>query len=660
MDYILPSPVPIRLALAVAGIGLGAAALAAAAVVFRRKLAFLKPTPAAVVWSLTAAFFLFFASASLGRHYGMATCALDLGYYANAVYHFGRGHFFQQSIIPGDRFLNHCSPLLALLGPLTYLFKNPAYLLPIQSLLLASGIPLVYAAARPAAGSRWPAAALAAAFALSPGLHGAALFDFHPRALAVPLVLGAFYFFGRAKVAAALACAVLAALAHEELALHAVVLVAVGGIAAGRRRAGLVAAAALAAYAVFAVAVYPALTYAPGLGPASNTFLTRHLAFARALGGGAAPPSLLAEKAGYLVASVAPVAAFLPAAGVYLLAVLTPLALPAATAVPPAFKIGCQYPLALVPFLFGAAAMGARRLVRSAPNGGRSFAVGAGSLAAVAVQLLLIGTLARPYYGPTLAAAFPCRHDKALAGAANRVPAGVPVYADDPFGAHLAHRRYCYFYGAAADAELPAPPEVMVLNRRVHALADLPAIMEKAEAWGLGLAECNADYAYFVRGPARRTGDELFGYWFGTIEEWECWAAGGRDIADPGAHDGRAKLVGRGLYIPRRGDYVYPPGEYGLIFFVRAAGEDSLCNAAIVVSVAAAEGPRRLKIYRRLKNVLLPGEYKRCPLRFASDVPFTLAASVDATAPFYFDRVLIATQDFTRENAARYSALRGP
>ena len=271
----------------------------------------------------------------------------------------------------------------------------------------------------------------------------------------------------------------------------------------------------------------------------------------------------------------------------------------------------------------------------------------------------MIGTLVRPYYEPTLGAAFPSQHEKALAGAANRVPAGVPVCADDPFVAHLAHRRYIYYYGAARKADLPATPEVMLLNRRVHAPADLPAILEDAAAWGLGLAECTADYAYFARGPSRYSYDELFRSWYGTIEEWECWSAGGRVVADTDAHDGRAKLIDRGLYIPRRNDYVYPPGKYCLSFLLRPADADNPCYAAISASVVSAEESERVSVYRREKNVLVPGEYKPCRLRFVSDVPFTLAAQINATSPFYFDAVSVTAGSFTRESCARCSAPRG-
>jgi len=407
MDYVIPEPVAVAVIVAMAAVAVAAAA-AAAAIVFRRKIEFLKPSPASVVWALAVGYFLFFSAAALGRHYAMATCGLDLGYYANAIYQFGRGRFFIQTLLPGERFINHCEPLLAVLASFTYVFKGPAYLLPLQALLIASGIPLVYAIARPAEGSRWPAAALAAGFALSPAFHGAALFDFHSRAFAVPLALGAYYFFDRKRFAAGVACAAAVALAHEELALHAVALAAYGGFAAGRPRAGFVAGAILAAYFVaFCSILYPALTYAPGAGPLGHWLLQRHFTYAECLASEAGITNVVTEKAGYLLALVAPVAAFLPAAGGFLITILTPLAIPAASSLPPAFKIGCQYPLSVAPFVFGAAAVGARRLVRSPLSRRRLFVVTAGSLAAVLVPLALIVALARSYYRPTLAAAFP-------------------------------------------------------------------------------------------------------------------------------------------------------------------------------------------------------------------------------------------------------------
>ena len=80
---------------------------------FRQKIRLKPPAPEAVVWALALGYFLTFSALTLARHYGMATYGLDLGYYGNAIYQFGRGRFFQQSLLPNEVFVNHCAPLLA-------------------------------------------------------------------------------------------------------------------------------------------------------------------------------------------------------------------------------------------------------------------------------------------------------------------------------------------------------------------------------------------------------------------------------------------------------------------------------------------------------------------------------------------------------------------
>ncbi len=647
MDYITPKPVSLGVLLAVAAVAFAVAAAAAAAFVFRRRLRFLKPSPGGVAWTLAGAYFLFFGAAALARHYAMATCGLDLGYYANAIYNFGRGNFFVQTLLPADGFINHCAPLLAALAPFTYVFRDPAYLLPLQTLLIAAGIPLVYAVARPAAGSRWPAAALAASFALSPALHGAALFDFHPRALAVPLALGAFYFFDRKRFGAGLACAAVMALAHEELALHAVALVAYGGFAAGRRRAGLVAAGVLAAYCVgLCCLLYPKLTYAPHAGPLGHWFLRRHLDYTACAAAGDGIAAVASEKAGYLGALVAPVAAFLPAAGGFLFAALTPLAVPAASSVAPAFKIGCQYPLAVAPFLFGAAAVGARRLVRPSPGAARAFLIAAGSAAAVVVQLLLIIAFAGSYYRPTFAAAFPTDHDKALAGALKRVPANVPACADDPLISHLAHREYAYFYPHCRDVDLPAKPEALLLNRCHYVPGDLPAILERAAAWNLTLQACDVDSAYFALGPRRQTDDELFRCWFGAVQEWQCRSPSAeRVVRDDGALDGRAILAQQELRHEGPHDYLYPPGRYCLTFRLRP--DKGFCRVVYSAHFTDPDDDSKFRFRRASKVLWSDCGYQPCRLRLKSPRPFRLKFNVRATAPFYFDAVSVDGKDFT-------------
>jgi uncharacterized membrane protein len=626
------------------------AAAYAASVALRHKLRLKAPSPEAVVWALTLAYFLIFSALTLARHYGMSTYGLDLGYYANAIYQFGQGRFFRQSLLPDEVFVNHCAPLLAAFAPFTYIFRDPAYLLPLQTLFLAGGIPLIYAIAKPASGSRWPAAALAASFALSPPLHGANFYDFHPRSLAVPLALGAFYFFRRKNLRAGLVCTGLLALAQDELAVHAVALALYGGVAAGRRRAGLVAAAVLAAYfGGVCCLLYPKLTYGVTGKPLHFLGYFENLAS----GGEGSPLSalVLAAKGGYVAALVLPVVAFLPTAGAALITVATPLAVPALTSIPTVFEIGWQYPLSILPFLYGAAAVGLHRIVRADAGRRRRLFITAASALAVALQIVLIIALTRRFYRDYISAAFPTAHEKALAGAVSRVPRDIPLSADDVFAAHLAHRRYIYLNYPAPDAWPPKEPEAMLLERRAHPPTELVEISIQAGKLGLTPVDFCADYAYFEKRENGHNFEQLFRTWYGTIEGWQCWVPGGkRFVADPRAHDGRAALVKNYLHHARQRGYVYPPGKYALAFLLRPAERSEFCHVVIAARVAPAEDPSSFKVYRRAKHVKATQDYRPYKLRFASETPFTLQLDVYAVSPLYLDAVSINSDDYTLEN----------
>lgn len=628
-----------------AAVGAACAAFAA----LRGKIRLKAPTPEAIVWGLTLAYFLAFSALTLARHYGMTTYGLDLGYYGNAIYQFGQGRFFEQSLLTNDIYLNHCAPLLAAFAPFTYVFRDPAYLLPIQALFIAAGIPLIYFIAKPERGSRWPAAALAASFALSPPLHGANLYDFHPRSLAVPFVLGAFYFFRRKNLAAGLACAALLALSQDELALHAVALALYGGLAAGRRRAGLVAAAVIAAYFVgVCCLLYPKLTYAASGAP---LYLKSYFAFFSS--GGAWPTfstQVLAAKGGYVGALVLPVAAFLPAAGAALLTIATPLAVPALTNTRTVFEIGWQYPLSILPFLYGAAAVALRRLVPVGPSRRRRLFVTAAATFAVALQIVLIIALAQRFYRDKIADAFPSDYEKALAGAASRVPRDIPLSADDVFAGRLAHRRHLFLYHPAPGFWPPIEPEAMLLERRVHPPLEFVVILHSAGKLNLTPVEINGDYAYFERRAGNHGAEyeRLFRTWYGSLEEWQCWVPGGEEfVADPRAHDGRAALAKNYLLCAAQPGYVYPPGKYRLAFLIRPADPGDFCYAVLTARVTNFDDPSSSKEYRKVKRLENAEDYRRSVIRFKRKKPFTLQLEVHSVSPLYLDAISVNSDDYT-------------
>jgi uncharacterized membrane protein len=344
--------------------GFGAVAVAAAlAAVLRRvrplaRLRF-KRDAAPFVAALAAAFFLALTVATIARHRAFATNGYDLGEYANFIYQFGRGHFFVQTILPSENFHPlSLTPLLALLAPATYVLGEPEYLLLLQAGALAAGVYLTFWAARAPGSSGWAAAALAASFALSPALHGAAFHAALPRTYALPLVVAAYGFFARGRFGPGVLCAALVALCREDLALHAVGLAVFGGFATGRRRAGVAVAAVFALYfIVLGSVLYPRWTQ-PGGRPYYAVF-----ADVKALAAGPAwlKVAFVAAKVGYLAVLCLPTAALWSRAGAALITWVTPLAVPLLAMRPGIFAVGSQYPAAVLPFVYGAAAFALRR-----------------------------------------------------------------------------------------------------------------------------------------------------------------------------------------------------------------------------------------------------------------------------------------------------------
>lgn len=605
-----------------------------------------RPGATAAVWTAAALYFLIFAAWSLGKHYAMATCGLDLGYYANVIYHFGKGNLFRQTVDPATAcYSQPCAPLLAALAPFTYVLRDPAYLLVIQSALLAAGVPMIYYLAGPAEGTRWPAAALALAFALSPFLHGANLYDFHPRAFAVPLTLAAFYFFSRGHFARGVVFTALLALAREELAAHAVILALWGGFATGKKKAGLVAAAALALYAFgFCLYLYPKLTYAKGVG--RPYFYHSFVLAPPAAEGEPLTPAHWREKFYYLAALIVPLAPLVGGGGTALATLATPAAVPLLTRTETVFQLGWQYPLSILPFVFGTAALGLRRLLGSGKRMARAAGY-AGAFGALAAQFMLVNSYGGRYYRKSLAAALPGDHEKALAGVVHRVPPGVPVCADDNLHPHLAQRDYAYLYYLITDKEVPVPPRYWVLDRHAHGQTEMGRVFERAEEWGLKVIAADKDHALFADEGKAVLQIKMFKTWFGSIEEWRCEVPGGGTVVrDPLAHDGRAVLATGTLRCGRGLGYVYPPGDYKFVFRLRAATPKKVKPVFITLKITSPHG-EQTTIFKYSK-VIPTEKYARIPVRWYAAEGFQLAFEIAAPAPFYFDAVWIESEDFLR------------
>ena len=134
-----------------------------------------------------------------------------------------------------------------------------------QALAFATGAIPVYLLGRRHLGSDWAAAGFGLAYLLHPATQWLVLDDFHPVALATPLLLWGFWFLDSDRLVAFGVVAVLACLTKEQIGLVVAVMGLWYALRPGRRRAGLAIAVAGTAVSLVAVAVVVP-HFAPGGG----------------------------------------------------------------------------------------------------------------------------------------------------------------------------------------------------------------------------------------------------------------------------------------------------------------------------------------------------------------------------------------------------------
>lgn len=156
-----------------------------------------------------------FIDLSWTLHEGMRTHKADLGQVAQAVWQSGQGRFVAMTDNGplSSRLTDHVEPILAIISPILWLWRDVKALLALQVLAATVGGWLLYRLAQehfrtllspqdqtyiwrlePLRSLTNPVAlAIVAAFLLSPQIQNALLTEFHAAPLAVPLILWAFY-----------------------------------------------------------------------------------------------------------------------------------------------------------------------------------------------------------------------------------------------------------------------------------------------------------------------------------------------------------------------------------------------------------------------------------------------------------------------------------
>ncbi|MBI4369418.1 MAG: DUF2079 domain-containing protein [Elusimicrobia bacterium] len=127
------------------------------------------------------------------RHKAFQSHTLELGILTNVSWNFLQGKGFYDPVMHVQNYLgDHWQPVLALMAPVFWFWRNAAALIVIQSLGLVAGGIMVYRLSQKILSQRSWAILVAAMYFLSAPMHAINRFDFHPEFLAVPLIVAGY------------------------------------------------------------------------------------------------------------------------------------------------------------------------------------------------------------------------------------------------------------------------------------------------------------------------------------------------------------------------------------------------------------------------------------------------------------------------------------
>jgi uncharacterized membrane protein len=411
-----------------------------------------------------AAYAVGFGSLSVLRYLAFATGRFDLGNMTQAVWATAHGHPLEVTSAHGKQFVRlgaHVDPILVAFAPLWRVWPSPAMLLVAQAVAVALGaLPLFWLGER-RLGSDVAALGFALAYLLSPPVEWMTLADFHPVALATPLLLASFWALDRDRLVVFAVFGTLAAATKEHVGL---VLAAIGiWYAISRRRpvAGAVVAGIGVAWTVAALTLV-----LPHFSPTGEpTFYGRYETVGGSFGGIARtaltdPARIVASASDrrgleYLGELLGPLAALPALAPLAALAALPELALNLLSSVSTQTSIRYHYSAAALAVLFAASVLGTARLAGGRP---RRAEVAAGVVTALSLAAgYALGPL--PVWrgfpggdGLAWSAVDISEHDRVAQRAVSVIPPSTVVSTSDSLGAHLSARRRILSFPQVADA----------------------------------------------------------------------------------------------------------------------------------------------------------------------------------------------------------------
>jgi uncharacterized membrane protein len=427
--------------------------------------------PQLLLWSAIATYATAFSALSVLRHRAFQTGRFDLGNMVQAVWSTAHGHPLQVTGLRGDeisRLAAHFDPILAAFAPLWLVWPSPDLLLVAQAIAISLGALPVYWLARKHLGSERAGVGFALAYLLYPPTQWLTLNEFHPVALACPLLLFAVWFLDEDRVIPFALCGLLATTTKEEIGFVVAGLGLWWALARGRRIEGVAILAAGAAIALIAIEVVVPHFNRAG----SSSFFARYSEVGGSPGGivhtAVTKPWKLVTTAatgrglGYLARLFLPLGLLPLLAPLLLIAAVPELAINLLSAATTQTSIRFHYTAGLIPVLVAAAVLGAARLTRTRPHWAAPLASGALALAIVSNYALGAIPLWRYLPGGQQAqahAADVTGHDRIASRALHLIPPNAVVSATNTLGGHLSARRRVLSFPVIQDATWVAADE---------------------------------------------------------------------------------------------------------------------------------------------------------------------------------------------------------
>lgn len=446
----------------------------------------LSPSEVAL-WAMIVIWAAVFSWLSILRYRAFWTGRFDLGNMVQAVWSTAHGRPLESTDAAGEQIVRlggHVDPILALFAPVWWVWPSPVMLLVVQAVAMALGALPVFWLGRLWLADDRLALAGAAVYLLYPPLQWQTVSEFHPVALATPLILFAIWAIEERRPVVLAVTASLAVVSKEQVGL-AIAMLGIWALVRHRRRlwAALMIGGGVAWSALSVLVIIP--HFAPS---GASPFVGRY----ERLGtdGGSIVRTLLTDpalavevlaterKLEYVAALLVPLLLASLAAPLLLLGALPDLLVNTLTDYWPQHSVENQYAAVIIPFAIAAMLAGLARIRRSpvAATVGRP---------AVLASVMIATVLASGYHlGPlpiwddipggsdyrTYEFRVDATHTEALAAAVALVPDGVPVSAGNLLGARLSARERILTFPVIAEAQW------VVVDTRRPFLADQLAL----------------------------------------------------------------------------------------------------------------------------------------------------------------------------------------